>query len=760
MPLLWVSIAFIAGTIVPLFQSSHIQSLIITGVLLAAAGILEGRLFSRLALYRRVNRLLRVPVCLLIAAFLGGMARGEAARPVYQPDDLAYYNNQGEVTILAVASQPVENHDKSTLLTVTSRLMKVEDSPAVVTGDAILLLPAGSRYEYGDLLEVSGKPETPPEREDFSYRQYLENRGVYTYLAYPRITVVGHDAGNPASSAIYRIRENVAQTVKQIMQQPEASFLSGILVGRDEDIPDQLKNAFQDTGTSHLVAISGFNITIVAGLILALAGRLLPKRWSVWAAIVILGGYTVMAGASPSVVRAAIMGVLAMVGKSIGRNRTAVNSLGLAAMVMVLFNPLILRDIGFQLSVAATAGILLIGAPLNDWFVSRKTSDDKPPEVNAFWRTAGDSVVITMAAQLTTLPFLLYHFHRYPLIGLLVNPFVLPVQPAAMIIGGFAAIAGMIWLPLGKIIASVAWIPLAYTIKTVEFFSALRGFGLINIQLDLWQTIVLILLVILSVLFRRVWLTRLRSISMIILAALPVVSLFFLLNLFFLHPDGHLHIQVFRQGNDLSSFIISPGGQHILVTNRPGDKDLIAFVDRRLPVFDKKLDAVIIPNATASSVIFIEDGLERFDPDWLLVNRQAGGTKVQSRLVTGLEETSLKVTQLETGQRFDLGRGAILEVLNTGNTGSAIRIVWGGQSVELRYGDSLKDASMDIERIGEAGVLVLDHPADDQKADGNPIVIMTRDIPSQAGNTVTVADGTWVEIRSDGSIFELSGEKR
>jgi competence protein ComEC len=436
MPLLWISAAFIAGAAVPFFQPFNKPEIYVICAILFLVGLFEKRLFKNLSAYTRLRKKLPIPVCLFIASFLGGIVRGEAGRPVFQSDNLAYYNGRGEVTILAEASQPVENHDKSTLLTVSSRLMKVGDAPAVVTGEAVILLPAGSVYEYGDLLEVSGIPESPPEREDFSYRQYLENRGVYTYMAYPRIIVVGKNSGSPILAVIYKIRDHVAQTVKQIMPQPEAAFLSGILVGRDEDISDDLKKAFQSTGTSHLVAISGFNITIGAGLILALAGRLLPKRWSVWAAIVILTIYTVMAGASPSVVRAAIMGALAMIGHSIGRNRTAVNSLGLAVLIMVLVNPLILRDIGFQLSVAATAGILLIGAPLNDWFVARKTSDDNPAEVNTFWRTVGDSVVITLAAQITTVPFLLFHFHRYPLIGLLVNPFVLPVQPAAMILGG------------------------------------------------------------------------------------------------------------------------------------------------------------------------------------------------------------------------------------------------------------------------------------------------------------------------------------
>jgi len=760
MPLLWISAAFIAGAAVPFFQPVNKPEISVICGILFLAGLFEKRLFKNLSAYTRLRKKLPIPVCLFIASFLGGIVRGEAGRPVFQSDNLAYYNGRGEVTILAEASQPVENHDKSTLLTVSSRLMKVGDAPAVVTGEAVILLPAGSVYEYGDLLEVSGIPESPPEREDFSYRQYLENRGVYTYMAYPRIIVVGKNSGSPILAVIYKIRDHVAQTVKQIMPQPEAAFLSGILVGRDEDISDNLKKAFQSTGTSHLVAISGFNITIVAGLILALAGRLLPKRWSVWAAIVILTIYTVMAGASPSVVRAAIMGALAMIGHSIGRNRTAVNSLGLAALIMVLVNPLILRDIGFQLSVAATAGILLIGAPLNDWFVARKTSDDNPAEVNTFWRNVGDSVVITLAAQITTVPFLLFHFHRYPLIGLLVNPFVLPVQPAAMILGGVAAIAGMIWLPLGKLIGYIAWIPLAYTTKMVEVFSSLRGLGLINIKLDLWQTLVFISVIVLAVLLRSIWLTRGRTIALIIVASVPVVSLFFLLNAFFMHPDGRLHIQIFRQGNDLSSFILSPGGQRILVTNRPGDKDLISFVDRRLPVFHKNLDAVIIPNATSSSAIFIGDGLARFSPGWLLVNRQAGGTKVQSRLDTGLNETDLVITQLETGQRFDLGRGAILEIKSTNNKGSILRVIWGGQIVEMCFGDSQNYALADAGGNKETRVLVLDHPENNRITDKASIILMVKDLPTEDEKTVVVADGAWLDIRSDGARIDLSGEAR
>jgi predicted membrane metal-binding protein len=109
-----------------------------------------------------------------------------------------------------------------------------------------------------------------------------------------------------------------------------------------------------------------------------------------------------MAGASPSVIRAAIMGCLAMIGRSIGRTRAAINSLGLAAGIMVADNTLILRDIGFQLSVAATAGILLIGAPMNDHFIAHMTAPGKPSELNWMWRNLGDLVIITLSAQVFT----------------------------------------------------------------------------------------------------------------------------------------------------------------------------------------------------------------------------------------------------------------------------------------------------------------------------------------------------------------------
>jgi competence protein ComEC len=759
MPLLWISIAFVAGAIISQMVSIAWPVPAVLAGLFVLLVIVELRLLNRFGSYTRLRAAVITPLCLLPAAFFGGMLRADLGKPAASPQSLSWYNGQAGVTLRAAASQPVENHDKSTLLTVSAESISTGGSGFIpVKGEAVILLPAGRNYEYGDRLEITGNLEIPPERADFSYREYLENRGVFSYLSYPRITIIDRNTGNPLLAAIYALRDRIAQVCKQVMPQPEAAFLSGMLVGRDEKIPDDLKQAFQNTGTSHLVAISGFNITILSGLILALTSRLLPRGWSVLASAILLCAYAVMAGASPSVVRAAIMGVLAIIGLSIGRTRTAVNSLGLAAAGMVLVNPLILRDIGFQLSFAATAGILLIDAPLNDRFVKKMTGPTRPPETNLLWRSLGDFVIITLSAQAATLPFLLYHFYRYPLIGLLVNPLVLPMQPAAMVMGGISAVAGMLYLPAGKLLGMLAWIPLAYTTRLVEGFSSFSRVGMIDLHLNLWQAAVLGSLLTAAVIFRGPLLKQLRRWLYWVTLIGVTAILIFQLNALYHRPDGKLHIRIFRQANDLSTLILSPGGQRLLVTNRPGDKDLTAFVDRQMPVLDRDLAALILPNPTAASTNGLEDVLSHFNPEWLLVNTRAGGKRVQNALFDLATVSGVPVQPLDPSARFDLGAGAILTIEKGDDSGARLTILWGKNLVNLEFG-----ASTGINTSGQYTpyrpcVLILDH-TDSLSASETAEMILSADLNQMnVPNIVTVPDGGWLEIRSDGEAVQILEE--
>lgn len=757
MPLLWISMAFIAGAVASFFLSVSWQVPVVFGGLCAVLCVFERKILGYFPTYTHIRSRLISPLFLLAVAFCGGIVRVDFGKPAFSPQDLGWYNGQETVTLLAVASQPVENHDTSTLLTVSAEEVSMDGLTLnPVNGEAVILLPAGRSYAYGDRLEISGHLQTPPERADFSYKQYLENRGVYSYLAYPQIKVIGKNHGNPLLAIIYKVRDQITVTCSRIVPQPEGAFLSGMLVGRDEIISDALKQSFKNTGTSHLVAISGFNITILSGLILALTNRLLSRGWSLIVAIFLLCVYTIMAGASPSVVRAAIMGVLAMLGRSIGRTRTAINSLGLAAAGMVLVNPLILQDIGFQLSVAATAGILVIGAPLNDRFIQKMTGAEKPSESNQLWRNLGDFVIITLAAQAATLPLLLYHFQQYPLIGLLVNPLVLPVQPAAMIVGGLAALTGMVFLPVGEILGKIAWIPLAFTTRVVDLFSVFYTTGLISLRVEIWQAAALGMALLLAVVFRNLFLKHLsRWFFGVSLTGLTII-LVFLVNTLYMQPDGLLHIQVFRQGKDLSAFLLTPGGQRLLVTNRPGDKDLSAFVDRHLPLLDRHLDALILPNPTSSSSIGLAANIAHFQPQWLLANTRSGGYRVQSKLQEAVDNQTGVMQPMESSVRYDLGSGAILTIYQITEAGSGFRVTWGASQVDLLYGKANSSGTPDLITSKEVDVSILDHPVDVSSAAIRADAVLAAEADTfEAGNTLVIPEGGWLEIISDGVTYQI-----
>ncbi|MEJ2601096.1 MAG: ComEC/Rec2 family competence protein, partial [Anaerolineales bacterium] len=176
-----------------------------------------------------------------------------------------------------------------------------------------------------------------------------------------------HDQGNFLLAWVYALKRRALGTVYQIFPDPEASLMAGILLGVETGIPGPVQQAFQATGTSHIIAISGFNITILAGLFSTLFVKLLGKRRRYLAAglsAAAIGLYTIRVGAEAAVVRAALMGALALFARQVGRQQDGLNSLGLVAALMALANPNILWDVGFQLSFMATLGLVLYAEPL------------------------------------------------------------------------------------------------------------------------------------------------------------------------------------------------------------------------------------------------------------------------------------------------------------------------------------------------------------------------------------------------------------
>lgn len=211
-----------------------------------------------------------------------------------------------------------------------------------------------------------------------------------------------------------------------------------------------------------------YNISIIAGLLSGLSTRLFGKRRAMPWAIAGIIIYTILVGASAAVVRAAIMGCLYVIATHYGRQTEALTSLMAAATLMTALNPQTLWDLGFQLSFAATLGLILYTPLLESWFERLLSRMLSPGTAKQAVEVLNEAFIITLAAQITTLPIIVYNFRQLSLVTLLSNFLILSVQPGVMLWGGLATIAGLIWLPLGQVLGWVAWLFLTYTIRAVE----------------------------------------------------------------------------------------------------------------------------------------------------------------------------------------------------------------------------------------------------------------------------------------------------
>ena len=243
--------------------------------------------------------------------------------------------------------------------------------------------------------------------------------------------------------------------IGRMLPEPHAGFLSGILFGTRAAMSKGLVDAFVTTGTIHIVALSGQNLSIFTGVLANWLASLFSRRLSSLLIIFLLVWFLWFIGPSPSLVRAVIMGSLTLFSVIFGRRNVSLLSLLLAVGIMLLLNPSWISDLSFQLSVLATLGIILFGSP-------------KGVKNATFWSFIKDDLRITLAAQLLTTPLIFFQFHRISLIAPFTNVLIGWTMPILMGLGWTAAIMGYIWLPLGILPAWGSWVLLTYVMRVVE----------------------------------------------------------------------------------------------------------------------------------------------------------------------------------------------------------------------------------------------------------------------------------------------------
>lgn len=328
----------------------------------------------------------------------------------------------------------------------------------------VIFAPIFPEYEYGDRILLKCDLQTPEPIDDFRYDRYLAGKRVYAtcYSRSAPILLSKHQ-GNAVKGVLLQAREHIIKVNDRIFGEPHASLMIGLLLG-EQRFTDAWEERFVRTGTTHIVAASGYNVAVVTFIIFALLTYFGVRRRRAFALILAaIAGYVILAGAEAAVIRAGVMGALVLVSQQLGRKSTMANVLLLTACIMLIVNPFLLRDdVGFQLSMLSTVGLIYFTPVLEKKFRF----------VPEMW-SLRESVTATLAATLFTLPIVLLRFGRLSIISVVANVFVLPLIPYTMFFGVVAIVLGSISITLGMIVAGPAWALLYISLLIVETLSTL-----------------------------------------------------------------------------------------------------------------------------------------------------------------------------------------------------------------------------------------------------------------------------------------------
>jgi len=451
------------------------------------------------------------------------------------------------------------------------------------------------------------------------------------------------------------------------------------------------------------------------------------------------------------------------------------NSLGLAALLMMLVDPNIPWDVGFQLSIAATLGLVLYAQPLEEHFM--RIAERKLPEKQAekLVGPVSEFLLFTIAAQVMTLPLMIYHFNGVSWLALIANPLILPVQSLVMILGGLAMLAGMILPGLGDILAVIALPFVRYTIRMVNWLAHWRGGDLVFLDFNiLWLLLIYALLFGLTLFPKEQW-KKVRekvltpTTGLIILAGLVI----FTWNRVLTRPDGKLHLTLLdAEGTVL---IQPPDGSAVLIGGGTSPSSLNQSLSGLLPAGKKSLDVVIVGSAARDDLNALLGTLTVYPPEMAIWGVDPEASQTTAGVYSILVEKDVPIQALVAGGCLELGQGVRLQTIWVGDRGAVTWLEWDAFSALLPIG-KVEDHWL---RVPEApDVLLL---PDSVSADEIPLWKVSLWAPSlillpleesdlpllgehalmtllEGYPVVSTVDYGWVRISSDGEFIWVNGE--
>lgn len=387
-----------------------------------------------------------------------GYVRFNMYQPLINEHHIAFYEDIN-VTIRGSIIEEPDMRADHTKYVVRVKEGEIDNKIHALRGFLLVKADRFPLYFYDDYIEVECMIRRPGVFNGFDYGGYLSRYNIYATCYNPSITLI-----TPGKHSVMwyllEVKGLIMIKINRLIHEPHVSFLAGILLGSRRGIDPVLLDAFNATGTTHIIAVSGYNITLVSGFIIGMLERMyISRRYAFWCAILGVAIFTIITGASSAVVRSAIMGIIVLCSQYMGRKNSVHNVLVVTAVLMNIVNPRILMfDAGFQLSFLATVGLIYFN-PYIEKLMHRI------PEVLSL----RESLSTTFASLVLTTPLLIYQFKRYSLIAPFANVLILPAIPLSMLLGGLALIVNELSIYGGLLLRWLTWLVLEYIIIVVTY---------------------------------------------------------------------------------------------------------------------------------------------------------------------------------------------------------------------------------------------------------------------------------------------------
>jgi outer membrane assembly lipoprotein YfiO len=468
-PLVGITIAFILGILLQRYCSFPFTVMAFAAFLLLPAAVI----------FRRKTWI--ATVCLLLSfCLLGGIyTHNRQTRPPEHLDHIVRYYPRSPVQLEGTVVSDIRhgNIGRAEKISFTLQVRRFETRWGwrAKTGKILIQLFRPLDVAYGDSLRLEGRLHRPFEfskDKNFSYREYLENQGITSILSVgkkARVEILDHDRGNPLKAASLRVSRHLKDQFARYLTPNEAAIMQAMVLGDRTQLSEHIRKIFVETGTAHILAISGLHIGIVAFLIFVVIKLLpLPWRWHYILTIILLMSYAFLTGGRPSVVRATIMAVVFLAGFLTERETDSINSLALAALAILLVNPLNVFDLGFQLSFVSVLSILML-CPLVEKALPGNWQGSK---FRRFWLR---SLIVSCVAWIGVSGLIAYYFQIITPVTIAANLLVVPLMSAVVALGMGLLLAAC-FLPLcAPLVAVCLKCALNIMVGTAYLFGCLPG---------------------------------------------------------------------------------------------------------------------------------------------------------------------------------------------------------------------------------------------------------------------------------------------